>query len=501
MNETVAEQLALLPQYLGRHLLLTTVAMATGIIVCLPLGAAITRVRSLQWPVLTIAGILQTIPGIALLALMVPLLGTIGFVPAIIALILYSFLPILRNTVTGILGVDDAIKEAARGIGMTDTQMLFRIELPLALPVIIAGIRTATVWVVGTATLATPVGATSLGNYIFSGLQTQNITAVLIGCIAAASLAIIIDQIIRLVEIAAEKRNRILGIISGSLVVFLFGLGLSPVIAGSFSSQRDTTIVVGAKTFTEQYILAEVIADALAEGGFITDKREGMGSIILFEALANNSVDCYVDYSGTIWANAMKRDEIPDRLIVLDTMSAWLKRERNIYCLGTLGFENAYALALRRPMAESLRVSTIDDLAAIAHTLTIGSDYEFFSRPEWRKLQNTYNLTFKKMLTVDPTLMYSAVAGGQCDVITAFSTDGRIIAYDLIVLEDTRQAFPPYDAVLLLSPEAAERPALRQHLRKLLESITNEQMRQANKMVDLDKLPIDSAAAFLSPAR
>ena len=212
MTETaLADQLRLLPEYLGHHLTLTLVALSSGIALCLPLAILVTRVKSLQWPVLTVASVAQTIPGLALLALMVPLLGQIGFLPAFIALLLYSMLPILRNTVTGILGVAPDVLEAAEGLGMTSGQRLFRVELPLAAPVIIAGIRTATVWVVGSATLSTPVGATSLGNYIFSGLQTQNSAAVLVGCAAAAALAMVLDQLIRLGELAVAGRSRTKG--------------------------------------------------------------------------------------------------------------------------------------------------------------------------------------------------------------------------------------------------------------------------------------------------
>lgn len=208
MTERLAEQLALLPNYLSHHIALTVSALAIGILICLPLAALVTRVRALQWPVLTFASVMQTIPGIALLALMVPLLGQIGALPALIALVLYSMLPMIRNTVTGILDIDPALTEAARGAGMTSGQSMRLVELPLAAPVIIAGIRTSAVWIVGTATLATPVGATSLGNYIFSGLQTQNYTAVIVGSVSAATLAIILDQFIHLIESAVSKRKR-----------------------------------------------------------------------------------------------------------------------------------------------------------------------------------------------------------------------------------------------------------------------------------------------------
>ncbi|MBD3402257.1 ABC transporter permease subunit [candidate division GN15 bacterium] len=472
-------------------------ALSIGIVICVPLSIIVSRRKSLQWPTLAFASIMQTVPGIALLALMVPLLGMIGFIPALVALILYSMLPILRNGVTGIVGIDASLTEAARGIGMSPNQMLFRVELPLALPVLIAGIRTSAVWVVGTTTLATPVGATSLGNYIFGGLQTQNTTAVLVGCVAAAVLAIVLDQIIRLLELAASRRSRGLGVAGVMALVVLLGAGLLPKWAGQVAASDRATVTVGAKTFTEQFILADLLERRLKRAGFEVEVRSSLGSTVLFDAVADDLIDVYVDYSGTIWANAMNRDSIVPAAEMITQMTDWLQEQHGIRCLGTLGFENAYALAMRRAQAESLGIKSIADLAGAADKLAIGSDYEFFTRPEWSSLTSTYGLSFAGRRTLDPSLMYTAVAEGKVDVITAYSTDGRIVAYDLAVLDDPRNALPPYDAVLLVSSRAAQRNALVRELRGLIGVINDKAMRSANKLVDVDGRPVDEAAAFL----
>lgn len=493
----LSEQLALLPDYLGHHLLLSLAALGLGIVICLPVALAITRVKALQWPVLTFAGVMQTIPGIALLALMVPLLGMIGFVPALLALFLYSLLPIMRNTVTGILGVDPALTEAARGIGMTSRQSLFRVELPLAAPVIIAGIRTATVWVVGTATLSTLVGATSLGNYIFSGLQTQNFTSVLVGCVAAALLATVLDLLIRLVEIAFERRSRRLGILAAALLFAVLGGGLYPYLARAGIDREKPVVVIGSKTFTEQYILADLFSATLIDAGYAVETKPGMGSMILFDALTQGTIDCYVDYTGTIWANVMKRDDVRPADTVLAEMTRWLADTYGVVCLGALGFENTYALAVTRAQSEALGLFGIADLAAHAPEMSLGSDYEFFARPEWVSLRDRYGLEFRDLLSLDATLMYGAVAQGDVDVITAFSTDGRIVDYDLVILDDPRNAFPPYDAVLLLSPQAAARAPLVHELQALLGAIDDATMREANRLVDLERRPVGEAARWL----
>ncbi len=500
MSDALREQLQYLPDYLGRHLILTIAAIAIGIAISLPLGLAAIRVPRLRGPLLTIASIIQTIPGLAMLAYMVVLLSLFGFAPALIALVLYSVLPILRNTVTGIEQVDASVVEAARGIGMTENQILVRVQLPLAMPVIIAGIRTATVWTVGLATLATPVGATSLGNFIFSGLQTQNNAAVTLGCVSAAALALVLDGLIRLMELASDRRSFRLGTLAASGLVVVLGAGVVPQAMKWLDAGRDDRIVVGAKAFTEQYILAEVIADRLRDAGYDVELRQSLGSTVAFRALVDNNIACYVDYTGTIWANHMHREDNPGAAAVLEQMSAELKANYGIETLGALGFENAYALAMRGDDASARGITTIDDLAASAGDLVMGSDYEFYTRPEWFALRDTYHLEFKEKKSFDPALMYSAVADSQVDVISAFSTEGRIAAYDLTVLDDPRGALPPYDAVLLFSPDAAKDPALLDALRPLIGAISDDAMREANKVVDVDKQTVGDAAAYLLEA-
>lgn len=530
MSENVRLQLERLPSLLAPHLLLTIVALIAGVAISIPLAVLIVRRASLRFPALTAAGVVQTIPSLALLALMVPLLEVsrglgvgiepFGFGPAVIALTCYSVLPILRNTVTGILGVDPALIEAARGMGMTDRQRLWRVELPLAAPVIIAGIRTATVWTVGIATLATPVGQRCLGNYIFTGLQTRNWTMVMFGVVAAAATAVVLDSLIATLQRSVELNRRGLAMASAGAMAGLLLIGVSspawsawltatdrqaPPVAADIAQTADRlgTIRIGAKTFTEQYLLAELLQETLRDAGFETEKVEGLGSTIGFDQLAQGSLDVFVDYSGTVWANYMPpevtRHEL-DRDPLLETMSYWLAREHSIRCLGSLGFENAYGLAMRRDRAAERGVTSIADLAAFAPAMRIGGDYEFFGRPEWQAIRRAYGLSFKARDSFDSTLMYGAVAGGQVDVISAFTSDGRIAAFDLVVLDDPKRAIPPYDAVLLLGPRVADEPALAAVLRQLVGAIDVERMRQANQRVDIDGRSIEEAAAWLRQA-
>jgi len=676
MTENFLARLNELPLNLASHLMLVVIALGVGVLISVPLAVVVSRVKALRYPVLTAAGVIQTIPSIALLALMVPILdytggfglglAAFGFYPAVIALTLYSFLPILRNTVTGIDGVDPAMVEAARGMGMTERQMLLKVQLPLAAPVIIAGIRTSTVWIVGIATLATPVGQRCLGNFIFTGLQTRNWLMVMFGVVGAAVLAILLDLLIGGLQTAADQRRKGLGVLCGSLVLAVIVGGIaSPTVVrwvstdqlitaqetqaeqarrtkiavggaatpsqrlvrsalldgliandyqpqpaaetqttdpiqaladdrlqvyldfggrtwrnapdalraasrwhtiarfngwlaeehgiravGPFGRPADADagvpfeltaligptvadapamnravaplyrrfrhaghpsliadadeepkpkIVVGAKTFTEQFILAELIRRRLAEAGFESSTTEGLGSTMAFDALTTGDVGVYVDYSGTIWANYMKRDQIKAAWHVRTLATRWLADTHRIRHLGPLGFENTYVLVMPRDRADELGIETIDDLAEHSADMTIGGDYEFFGRPEWQKLRKTYGLNFTETRNYDASLMYDAVVQGQVDVIAAFSTNGQIAAFDLKVIEDPRNAVPPYEAMVLINPDLADRDDVARALLPLLRSIDADLMRRANHMVDRDedKKTVQEAAAWL----
>lgn len=514
MSPRIAQAFALLPDYLAWHVLLSACALLLGVAISLPLAVAASRSARLRWPVLAFAGLIQTIPSLALLALFYPLLlglsaaseavlgkgfSALGFLPSLLALTLYSMLPILRTATTGILGVDPAVREAADGVGMTSRQRLFQVELPLALPVIMAGVRTAAVWTIGAATLSTPVGQTSLGNYIFAGLQTENWVFVLFGCAASAVLAMAVDQLLGLIEVGAAKRRRAL-VIAG---VALLAVGSLAAVSPLAAIGRPAAYVVGAKNFSEQYILAELMAERLEATGARVSRKEDLGSAVAYRALAAGEIDVYVDYSGTLWTNVLKREDNPGREAVLAELTRQLKARDGVLVLGSLGFENAYAFAMRADRAQQLGVSSLSDLARQAPRLTLGSDLEFLSRPEWKAVDAAYGFHFRTERSFQPTFMYRALSGGEADVISAFSSDGRIAADRLVVLSDPKGALPPYDAVILVSPRRAGDERLLAALRPLVGSISVEAMRAANYSVDRDrdKLTPAQAARSLEPGK
>jgi osmoprotectant transport system permease protein len=484
-----SEALAHLPDYLGSHVRVSLAALALGLATGLPLAIAARNGPVMRGALLGLASIVQTVPGLALLALFYPLLlalaslslawfgfsfSAFGFLPAVLALALYSVLPVLRNTITGLNGVEPTLLEAAQGVGMTSLQSLLSVELPLALPVMMAGIRTAAVWVIGTATLSTPIGQTSLGNYIFAGLQTQNWVFVLFGCFAAALLALAVDQLLALIESGIRARSRVRASLGGLGIAALLAATLVPSMA-----RTSSAYVVGAKTFAEQYVLSALIAERLRTAGLSATTREGLGSNVIYQALVNGDIDVYVDYSGTLWVNQFHQSEIKPRAELLADLKTMLAHQ-NVTLLGELGFENAYALVIPKKRAEALHIRSIEDLVAQAPTMSIAADYEFFSRPEWQNLRQAYGLKFREQRQMQPDFMYAAVASGEVDVIAGYTSDGLIAKYDLVTLDDTKHAIPPYDAIVLVAPKRGGDSALLSTLRPLLGRIDIAAMREAN---------------------
>jgi osmoprotectant transport system permease protein len=489
----VKEQLELLPTLLAAHVRLVVIALTVCIAGSVPLGVLATRSPRFEKLVVGAASVVQTIPALAMLAVMVPLLGAlgapaIGFLPALIGLTLYCALPILLATVTGVREVSPALLEAARGVGMTERQVLSLVELPLALPFIVAGTRTAAVWCVGMATLSTPVGAPSLGNFIFSGLQTRNHAATTVGCVAAAVLALLLDGLVRAVERGVRARRRaplLVGVVGlGALAAFTVVSLVANVTASGADGARP--VRVGTKPFTESFILGHLLgARAEATGAPVT-VAESLGSTVAFDALAAGELDAYVDYSGTLWTTVLGRKEPPgDRAELLRTVREELEAKHGVLLVASLGFENKYCLAMREADAKARGYTTLSQLAPHVGTLSVGGDYEFFGRQEWAALENAYGFAFKEERTMDPALMYQAAREKQVDVISAYSTDGRIDAFGLRVLDDDKQVIPPYDAVVLVSTRLArERPDVVEAFRALEGKIDAKVMRELNREVD-----------------
>ncbi len=476
---------------LAAHVVLSASAIGLAMLIALPLAVWASRSQVVSRLALSLASLVQTIPALALLALFFPLLlslravfgeglPTLGFLPALMALTLYALLPILRNAVTAQANLDPGVLEAADGVGMTKWQKLTLVEAPLSAPFIMAGIRTASVWTIGAATLASTIGQPSLGDPIFAGLQTQNWALVLAGCLASAALALAADNLLWVIEVGLAKRARWMTL--GGIGVVL--LGIVAALWAQSSTSDDRRIVIAAKQFSEQYILAALIGARLEDAGYEVELRENLGSAVVHSAVASSNIDIAVDYTGTIWTNYLKRTDNPGREEMYRTIVDWEQRENGVKVLGRLGFENAYAFAMRQDRARALGVASLTDLVAVAPSLTVGGDPEFFERPEWIAVRDAYGMRFGRTRNFAPTFMYNALAGGEADVISAYTSDGRIAADRLVVLADPKGALPSYDALLMLSPRIAEDAGVIAALEPLLGAISVEAMREANLAVD-----------------
>lgn len=492
------------------HVLLAASAIGLAIVIALPVAVWAGRNATVRRISLALASLVQTMPALALLALFFPILlslravfgeglPTLGFLPALLALTLYALLPMLRNAVTARENMEPGVLEAADGVGMSKWQKLRLVEAPLAAPYVMAGIRTASVWTIGAATLSTTIGAPSLGDPIFAGLQTQNWSLVLAGCLASAALALVADALLGSIEhgFAVRKRAWVWG---GAAVAALGILASAWALYGPTQRQGDT-VVIAAKQFSEQYILARLIGSQLEKAGYAVEYRDGLGSAVVHNAVSTGAIDISIDYTGTIWTNNLKRTDNPGREEMYRIIKDWEAAQTGTLVLGRLGFENAYALGMRTDRAKELGVRSIADLAPVAPQLVTGGDPEWFERPEWAAVRDAYGLRFARQRNFAPTFMYNALKSGEADVISAYTSDGRIVADNLVILDDPKGALPSYDAMVMLAPGRADDAKLKAALEPLIGKIDVELMREANLAVDRTdqkKMTPEQAAAMIA---
>jgi osmoprotectant transport system permease protein len=496
----LAERRAELAGLVAQHLVLVLLSTAIAVAVGVPLGILMTRRRRLARPMLALAGVLQTVPSLALFGFLIPLplVGGIGARTAIVALVLYALLPILRNTYTGILQVDPAVTEAATGLGMTDGERLRLVELPLALPIILAGVRIAAVVSVGTATIAAAVGAGGLGTYVFRGLATVDTRLILAGAVPAAALALIVDGLLARVE-RSRRPARAAGAVAAVVVIGLVLLGL-----GGRARPGQARIVVGSKNFTEQVVLGEMLAAALEDGGFAVDRRLNLGGTQLcHEAVRAGHIDVYVEYTGTALTDILRRSARGDRTDVLrEVREAYAPL--GLAVAAPLGFNNTFALVMRPETSRRLGIARLSDVAPHAATLRVGLFGEFLERADGLPgLMKAYGFR----LAVPPTemdlgLLYPALLADRVDLVVGSATDGLIAAHDLVVLEDDRRYFPPYDAVPIVNAASlAAHPAMESVLAALAGRVDEAAMRRLNLAVDgAHRAPAAVAREFLRSA-
>jgi osmoprotectant transport system permease protein len=474
---------------LAQHVVLVAVSTLAAVLIAVPLGIFAARRPRLAAPLTGFANVVQTIPSLAMFGFLlpVPLIGGVGARAALVVLILYGLLPIVRTTIAGMRGIDPFVREAAVAMGMTDRQLLHYVELPLALPSIIAGVRVAAVVGVGSATIAAAIGAGGLGEFIYRGLSMVDSAVILAGAIPAALLALIVDGLLLWVEQRLSTRRR-----SSRAVAAALAIAVAVLIAATGLSARagSAAIVVGSKNFTEQLILGELLAQTLErQTSLEVDRRLNLGGTLICDrAVAAGDIDMYVEYTGTALTAVFHQPVATEPGQVFETV-------RDIYArtgrtlLSPLGFNNSFAILVRGADARRLGLATIDDAVRVAPGWRAGFGYEFLERPDgFPGLARAYGLRFAAAPQVmDLTLSYRALAAGRVDLIAGDATAGLIKGLDLVQLADTRRYFPPYDAAVVARSETLLRhPEVKAAIDGLSGRITTPDMRAMNYAADVE---------------
>ncbi|MDJ0582331.1 glycine betaine ABC transporter substrate-binding protein [Crocosphaera sp.] len=487
----------------GEHLTLVLIAMIVATGIGIPLGIIMSRYPKLANPILLVTNGVQTVPSLALFGFLitVPLVGGIGKRPAIIALILYALLPIIKNTYIGITQIKKGVKEAGKSLGLTPLKILLFIELPLALKVILGGVRIASVICVGIATIAAAIGGGGLGVFIFRGLSTVDNTTILAGAIPSAIIALLVDWGLgslenNLTQIDANKhRNKqtyfIILVIIVSLIFIIFGL----------INQSQRKIIIGSKNFTEQVILGEIVAQQIEHNSDLkVDRRFNLGgTFICHEAVKSKKIDGYVEYTGTAFTAILKKKSINNSHLVYQEVKKIYNQEFQLEVMPSLGFNNQYAILVRSEDAKQYNLETISDVAKYTPKWTAGFSYEFLAREDgYPGLSNTYNLQFAQQpKTMELGLMYRALAKKNVDLVAGFSTDGLIDVLDLYRLKDDKKFFSPYEPVPVFNQATLKQhPNLTTILQELSGQISSEEIRQLNYLVDHEKQSVTEVVEY-----
>lgn len=492
---TLQERKGELLTSLIEHMQLSFISLFIAVIIAIPLAIYLTRHKKLAAVMIQITSIFQTIPSLALLGLMIPLVG-IGSVPAIIALVIYALLPILRNAYTGLNEIDPSLNEAADAMGMSRWRKLIKVQIPIAMPIIMAGIRNAMVLIIGTGTIAALIGAGGLGSLILLGIDRGNNHLILLGAIPAALLAILFDYLLSLFEKISFKKTVItLGILS----VLILGLLIAPLL----TKDKEELIIAG-KLGAEPEIIMNMYKYLIEDQTDVEVTLEpNMGkTTFVFNALESGDIDVYTEYTGTILATFLNEEiTSSDEQEVFQQAKEGLAEQYDMSLLEPMAFNNTYTLAVTKELAEEYQLETISDLIPIADEIKAGFTLEFSDRQDgYLGIQDLYGLTFGEVQTMEPKLRYTAIETGDINLVDAYSTDSELAQYDLVVLEDDRGLFPPYQgAPLMLNETIEDFPEVENSLNQLSGKITDAEMREMNFAVNVTgKSASEVAQQFLT---
>ena len=482
------------------HILVSLLAISIASVLGIILGIIIGEYRKFSGLILGTVNILYTIPSIALLGFFITITG-VGNTTALIALIIYALLPIIRSTYTGIVTINPLIIEAAEGMGSTKLQQLFKVKLPLALPVLMSGIRNMVTMTIALAGIASFVGAGGLGVAIYRGITTNNSVMTFLGSLLIAILALIFDFILGLIEKRLTNHKRVKYKINPKLII----LGLFIVIFGAYfslNSKKDKTINIATKPMTEGYILGQMLTELIEQD---TDLKVnitngvGGGTSNIHPAIVKGEFDLYPEYTGTSWEAVLKKEASYDES-KFDELQKEYKEKYNLEYVNLYGFNNTYSLAVNKDIAEKYNLKTYSDLAKVSNNLIFGAEYDFFEREDgYKELQKVYDIDFKKKIDMDIGLKYQAMKDKKIDVMVIFTTDGQLAISDVIVLEDDKKMYPSYRAGTVVRSEIlSEYPELKPVLEKLNNILDDKTMADLNYQVESEgKKPEDVAREYL----
>ncbi|MGX7350764.1 glycine betaine/carnitine/choline ABC transporter [Enterococcus canis] len=492
--QTFTERKEQLASALIEHISISLIALLLAMLIAIPLAIWLVRYKKMAEVMLQVTGVLQTIPSLALLGLLIPFVG-IGTPPAIIALVIYALLPIFQNTYIGLSEIDPSLEEAADAFGMSRMRKLRKVELPIALPVIISGIRTALVLIIGTATLAALIGAGGLGTFILLGIDRNDTNLILIGAISSALLAIIFSTAIRLLQ-KARPRTTLISL--AALFLLLGGIGLSQ----SQMFQKETVTIAG-KLGAEPDILINMYKELIeAETEDVTvELKPNFGKTsFLFSALEHNQIDIYPEFTGTVLESLVEVPKAQQGQVfsseeTYELAKKLLAEQYQMDFLAPMAYQNTYALAVKRSFAEEHELKTISDLIKVQDQLHAGFTLEFIDRSDgYKGIQEKYQLNFE-VSSMEPALRYTAINNGDVNLIDAYSTDSEIKQYDLVTLEDDQHLFPPYQGAPVLRQDFAEKhPKIVASLEKLKGQITEDEMIDMNYAVNVEGQQPDQVA-------
>ena len=482
------------------HVLISLLAISIASVLGIILGIIISEYRRFSGLILGTVNILYTIPSIALLGFFITITG-VGNTTALIALIIYALLPIIRSTYTGIVNINPLIIEASEGMGSTKLQQLFKVKLPLALPVLMSGIRNMVTMTIALAGIASFVGAGGLGVAIYRGITTNNSAMTFLGSLLIAILALIFDFILGIIEKRLTNHKRTKYKVNFKLII----LGLFIIIFGAYfslNSKKDKTINIATKPMTEGYILGQMLTELIEQD---TDLKVnitngvGGGTSNIHPAIVKGEFDLYPEYTGTSWEAVLKKEASYDES-KFDELQKEYKEKYNLEYVNLYGFNNTYGLAVNKDIAEKYNLKTYSDLAKVSNNLIFGAEYDFFEREDgYKELQKVYNMNFKKQIDMDIGLKYQAMKDKKIDVMVIFTTDGQLAISDVVVLEDDKKMYPSYRAGTVVRSEIlSEYPELKPVLEKLNNILDDKTMADLNYQVESKgKKPEDVAREYL----